>query len=238
MSQYDKAIILYKQSLTITKRILGEAHPEYAKILMKLANLYYEKGQYKNALPLTQQALSIIEKTLGREHPNYTYISNNLGLLYSSLGNPTAASVLLVETSILTLRYLRQIYSTLSEEEKMNFLKNNYSQFHFLSSLLFTQDARYTAAIKQVYANELVLKGMVLEDQQQVLRSIRKSGDSSFLSLFEKWRLNKAFLGKQLLLPIAKRVLYFDSLQKSLISLSNNFPAVLQSFLIKYSNRL
>jgi hypothetical protein len=55
---------------------------------------------------------------------------------------------------------------------------------------------------------------MVLEDQQAVLNSIRKSGDSTGLKLYEQWRLNKAFLGKQLLLPIAKRLSKMDSLQE------------------------
>jgi CHAT domain-containing protein len=58
------------------------------------------------------------------------------------------------------------------------------------------------------------LKGMVLEDQQGVVNSIRKSGDSISLQLYEQWRSNKSFLGRQLLLPIAKRLSNLDSLQE------------------------
>ncbi|MBA4140742.1 MAG: CHAT domain-containing protein, partial [Segetibacter sp.] len=58
-------------------------------------------------------------------------------------------------------------------------------------------------------------KGMVLEDQQQVLSSIRKSGDSTALSIYNQWRFNKTFLGKEYLLPKAQRIIYLDSLEEA-----------------------
>src|SRR5205823_3353994 len=87
--------------------------------------------------------------------------------------------------------------------------------FSYLPSLLFTQRRMQPAILQQAYTSELVLKGMVLEDQQQVLRSMRKTSDSAALQLYEQWRVNKTLLGRQLLLPVSRRVPYLDSLQEA-----------------------
>jgi hypothetical protein len=92
------------------------------------------------------------------------------------------------------------------------FSKINATQFDLLPSLIFTHSVKQPSLINQVYRNELALKGMVLEDQQGVLRSISKSGDNTVLQLYKQWRFKKAFLGKQLLLSRNKRLPYLDSL--------------------------
>ncbi|MBD0331780.1 MAG: CHAT domain-containing protein, partial [Chitinophagaceae bacterium] len=106
-------------------------------------------------------------------------------------------------------------YTILSEQEKIALQHRNASQFSYLPSLLFTQGIHQPSLLQQVYATELALKGMVLEDQKIVLNSIRKSKDNAALQLYERWYSNKVFLGKQLLLPIKQRVAYLDSLEEA-----------------------
>ena len=213
MGQYDKALPFYEQTLAITKKVLGEEHLNYATNLINLAILYHEMGQHEKVLPLFEQSLAIRKKVLGEEHPDYASSLNELGVLYFSLGNLTEASVLFIKASNITLRHLNQTYASLSEQEKMTFLKVNASQFDLLTSLLTTQGVKQPSLVKQAYNNELTLKGMVLEDQQTVLNSIRKNADSNALNLYQQWRFDKALVGKQLLLPIARRLRYLDSLQ-------------------------
>ena len=166
-------------------------------------------------MPLFKQALAIRKEALGEQHPDYAESLNNLGKLYNSMGNPAQASSLFSEASEATLRYLNRTYVTLSEQEKMNLLKLKTSQFDYLPSLLFIQRAMQSSVVKQVYTNELALKGMILEDQKEVLNSIRKSGDSAVLQLYEQWQFNKAFIGNQLLLPLSKRIRYLDNLEET-----------------------
>ena len=210
---YEKAMPLCRQTLLIRKKALGEEHPKYALALDNLAFLYYKTGRYGDALPLQQQALTIIKKVLGEEHPDYSNSLNNLALLYTSTGKLNHASALLMEASDHALKYLNKTYATLSEQEKMKFLKIRAAQFDFLPSFL-SAHGEQSYLVNQVYANELALKGMVLEDQQGVLNSIRKSGDSTGFHLYEQWRSNKTFLGRQLLLPVFKRISALDSLQE------------------------
>ncbi len=212
MGQYEKALSIFQQVLSIRKKILGEEHPDYALSLNNLALLYVYMARYKKALPLYKQALAINKKILGEEHPDYARYLNILGMLYSSLGNSKSAAVLFTDASERTLKYLSQTYSTLSEQEKMNFFNKESFQFYLLPSVLFTLSTKLSIFINQLYTNELALKGMVLEDEKEVLNSIRKSRDSTALQLYEQWYANKAFIGKQLLLPLSKRI-PLDSLQ-------------------------
>ncbi len=213
MGHYEKAMPLCLQTLLIRKKVLGEAHPEYALSLDNLAVLLYKTGRYAEALSLQQQALTIIKKVLGEEHPDYFHSLNNLALFYTSTDSFNQAPALLMEASDRALKYLNQTYATLSEQEKIKFLKIKAAEFDFLPSFLSIHSAQSYLA-NQVYTNELVLKGMVLEDQQGLLNSIRKSGDSTGFQLYKQWRSNKTFLGRQLLLPAFDRISTLDSLQE------------------------
>jgi CHAT domain-containing protein/Tfp pilus assembly protein PilF len=214
MGQYEKALPLALQDVAIMKKALGEEHPSYANDLNNLAVLYRKMGQYEKALPLFQQALAIRKKVLGEEHPDYAFSLNNLAMFYNIIGNLEDASPLLIQAANLTLKHLSRTYATLSEQEKMNFLNKNTSKFNYLPSLLI-KSANQSTLAQQVYANELALKGMVLNDQKTVLSSIKKSRDSAALRLYEQWKLSKALVGKQLLLPLSQRVSYLDSLQEA-----------------------
>ena len=45
MGAYDRAEPLYRQALEITKKALGEEHPDYATSLNNLAALYQRNGR-------------------------------------------------------------------------------------------------------------------------------------------------------------------------------------------------
>jgi CHAT domain-containing protein/tetratricopeptide (TPR) repeat protein len=213
MGEYNKALFVSGQALNIMNNEVIEKHPKYIVSLGSLAVLYYRLGLYKTALPLMQKHSNITKQISGKEHPDFAASLNYLGTLYTILGDETEAASLLIKAAAITLNHLSQTYSTLSEQEKLAILKKESIQFDFLPSLLWTREKNFPTLAKQVYVNELILKGMVLEDQQNVLRSIRKTGDSSILQLYDKWRINKLYLGNQQLSPIASRVPYFDSLQ-------------------------
>lgn len=214
MEQYDKALYLYQQALAIVKKTYGIEHLNYAIGLNNLALLYRSMGKYNDALPLFQQSLFIIKKALGNEHPSYANSITNLGILQALSGNITEAASDFAQASEIKLKNLSRSYGVLSEWEKMVYLYKETYQFDYLPSLLFAQKTEWPSAAKQVYEIEFVLKGMVLQDQQKVLSAIRKTEDSTALRLYEQWRFNKVFLGKQLLLPVAQRVPYVDSLEE------------------------
>ncbi|MEH2152698.1 tetratricopeptide repeat protein, partial [Nostoc sp.] len=103
---YDKAAPWWEQCLEITKKRLGEEHPDVAASLNNLASLYHNQGRYSEAEPLYIQALALTRKLLGEEHPNVALSLNNLASLYYSQGRYSEAEPLLYSQALALSRKL------------------------------------------------------------------------------------------------------------------------------------
>ncbi|WP_335073151.1 tetratricopeptide repeat protein [Nostoc sp.] len=82
---YNQALPWYEQCLEVTKKRLGEEHPDVATSLNNLALLYNSQGRYSEAEPLFIQALDILEPQLGANHPNTVTVCGNLADLRDRL---------------------------------------------------------------------------------------------------------------------------------------------------------
>jgi tetratricopeptide (TPR) repeat protein len=80
--RYEEAETLYKRSLKISEKALGEGHVEVATILNNLSALYQIQNRYEEAELLHKRSLEIKEKILGKEHPDVASSLNNLAELY------------------------------------------------------------------------------------------------------------------------------------------------------------
>jgi tetratricopeptide (TPR) repeat protein len=92
--KYKEAEPLYRRSLFIVEKQLGEDHPDVAVRLNNLAVLYQNQGKYNEAEPLYLRSLSIVEKQLGEEHPDVATSLNNLAFLYHNQGKYNEAESL------------------------------------------------------------------------------------------------------------------------------------------------
>jgi tetratricopeptide (TPR) repeat protein len=80
-----KALPWCEQCLEVTKKRLGEEHPDVAQSLNNLALLYNSQGRYSQAEPLLIQALYILEQRLGVNHPNTVSCRESLAYLRDRL---------------------------------------------------------------------------------------------------------------------------------------------------------
>src|SRR5437870_5060886 len=81
--QYKQAEPLYQRALAIDEKAFGPDHPDVARDLNNLAELYYNQGQYEQAEPLFKRALAIREKGLGSDHP--TQLKASITWLWSTI---------------------------------------------------------------------------------------------------------------------------------------------------------
>ena len=79
--KYDDAEPMYKESLAIRKKVLGEEHPSVATGLNNLAELLKDQGKDDEATPLYKESLAIRKKVFGDEHPKVATALNNLASL-------------------------------------------------------------------------------------------------------------------------------------------------------------
>lgn len=226
--EYQKALPLLEQALNIRKKKFGEESVDYAVSLNDMAAMFRDMGEWNKALSHFEQALLLRTKIFIPEHPDYTKNLNELGSLYMILGQYEKAEALLSRASALKLNHLLLTYTSLSEQAKIAYINKEALQFSYLPSVLLLQKEKKLSLIEQVFRNELALKGFVLQDQQRVLNSIRKSNDSAALRLYEKWRFNKILLGKQLLLPEKKPGI--DSLQNLVLRLEEQLSQYSAAF--------
>lgn len=77
---------LFKHSLLILEKALGQEHPDTAAIVSDLAGLYHEQGKYSDAEASFNRALYIYRKYLSPDHTNIAATLNNLSGLYYAMG--------------------------------------------------------------------------------------------------------------------------------------------------------
>jgi tetratricopeptide (TPR) repeat protein len=75
----------------IREKVLGRDHPDVARSLNKLADLYERQGRYADAEPPYQRAATIREAALAANHPDTTISLNNLASLYQTEGRTADA---------------------------------------------------------------------------------------------------------------------------------------------------
>ncbi|MBN3884741.1 MAG: tetratricopeptide repeat protein [Nostoc sp. JL34] len=96
---YDQASSWCKHCLEVTKKHLGEEHPDVATSLNNLAELYRSQGRYSKAEPLQLEALALRQRLLGEKHTDVAQSLDNLALLYKSQGRYSEAEPLCLQAS-------------------------------------------------------------------------------------------------------------------------------------------
>jgi CHAT domain-containing protein/tetratricopeptide (TPR) repeat protein len=82
---YAAAEKYYMRALALKEKHLGAEHPEYAAVLMNLANVYGSEGDYPKALDTQIQALHIFEKNPDDGPPILSMA--NIAKLYAAVGD-------------------------------------------------------------------------------------------------------------------------------------------------------
>ena len=93
--KYSEAIALGIKAMESRKQVLGERHPDYAKSLNNLAQVYEAKADYAKALPLCEKSCEIWKQAVGEAHSSYGHSLMSLGALYQAQGDYAKALPLL-----------------------------------------------------------------------------------------------------------------------------------------------
>lgn len=121
MNEFAKAELLLQRALQIDEEALGPNHPRTATDLNNLALVYRSMGDYAKAEPLFQRALQIDRKALGPDHPDTARDLNNLAVLNMDLEKPKEATLLAIQARLAEEKYLSNILSFTSEEQRLAF---------------------------------------------------------------------------------------------------------------------
>ena len=87
IGSFEKAEILYQQSLSQYGKEDRESLMVYAEINLCLAMMYVEKEDYTTALTQFAETRELVEKLYGYYHRKYVAVLNMMGLVYIKLGS-------------------------------------------------------------------------------------------------------------------------------------------------------
>ncbi len=219
MGNYEKAEVIHLQANEIFKFALGEKHPHYASSLNNLAVLYKNMGKYEKADLYFLQATAIRKNVLGENHPAYATTLSNHAELYEGMGNYKKAEDLLHVSNKIEIKNLLNVFSTLSEKEKVNYLSNNILLNNTSNSFIYNYRKASPTFYKDNYNLQLLLKGLSLADTKHSLEVVRNSKDTGVQNLFNQWQANKVILAKQYALPITNRMAGLKNLETSIENL-------------------
>ena len=106
--KYSDAVVIWRQLLALSEKLLGLKDPVISHSLNNLAWLLNAQGDYSAAEPLYRRALSIREKALGPEHPDVAKSLNNLAVFLLDLGRYSAAEPMLYRSLAIREKALGQ----------------------------------------------------------------------------------------------------------------------------------
>ncbi|KAL5392945.1 hypothetical protein DPSP01_000636 [Paraphaeosphaeria sporulosa] len=82
--RYKEAEELFVQVMEMSKRVLGEEHPDTLLSMGNLASTYRNQGRWKEAEELSVQVMETRKRVLGEEHPDMLLSMGNLASTYSN----------------------------------------------------------------------------------------------------------------------------------------------------------
>ncbi|KAL2036638.1 hypothetical protein N7G274_010664 [Stereocaulon virgatum] len=106
--RWKEAEELRVQVVEITKRVLGQEHPETLTSMSNLASTYRNQGRWKEAEQLEVQVAEIRKRVLGQEHPETLTSMSNLASTYRNQGRWKEAEQLEVQVAEISKRVLGQ----------------------------------------------------------------------------------------------------------------------------------
>ncbi len=160
LRRFYEAEELYKKSLALLEKNLGDMHPEVGKALNSIGNVYHEQEKYSEALPYYEKAKEIFVSAFGPEHPEVAIETNNLAFLYFKLGKFNDAYVLFKNA----IKLLQKIFGR--NHPNTAFTINNLG-------LLFLRQKKFREA-EILFKRALKIRTQVFGDEHQDLEDSYK----------------------------------------------------------------
>ena len=85
--EFAAAEKIYREVLVVQRKLLGEDHPDIAKVLNNLAAVLHDKGDTKEAERYARESLAMYRRVHGPEHPDVAQGLNNLARWLQESGN-------------------------------------------------------------------------------------------------------------------------------------------------------
>ena len=196
LGNYKKALELYNECLTIKEKIFGIENPGYLISLNNLSLNYYKLNDYKKSLELNLENIEISKKLFGSENPNYDKSLENISFNYLRLGKHTLSDSLFLLTSEFKRKNFNKNLNGLNENLKETLKEDVNKYFQMFSNYSIFRKESNPKLLANSFNYCLNLNGIIINQSSQLQEQVYVNQDSSFIHLYEDWKLNKLQLMK------------------------------------------
>ncbi|MEO5599292.1 MAG: CHAT domain-containing tetratricopeptide repeat protein [Cyclobacteriaceae bacterium] len=193
----QKAVPLFEKALAIFKKRLGKESPEYATTAYNLGVAIWKMGEPEAGFRYLKLSAKIRAKVLGKKHPKYAesvlkiaeyeWYKNEVDNAQRSFGEVFENFYYQID----------ETFPVLTEEEKSKFYYTNIKDsFDKFNSFAVTHHHENPSLKKDVYDYLINTKAAIMLATEKVKTSIRSSGDSSLIHLFDVWQSQKEQIAK------------------------------------------
>lgn len=182
-----------------------------------IVSIYVDMGQGEKALPYILDILEYYK----RDAVVYSSVNSNtiknLANLYVSLGEYDKSLPLYKEHNSIIQKKIKENFNFLTNQEKENFIKNTVaSDLKLFSNFNFLTNYKHEETIPLAINNILTAKGLLLNASKNVLEELDNLNNEDISSKVLKNKTKRAFIIKQLQLPISDRDISFKQEQEQL----------------------
>lgn len=196
LGNYKEAETMFNRALVLLERTLGKEHPKYANALKNAGQFQELQGKYQEAIEYYKSAREIHEEQFHSAHPSLGEDIVNLARIHSGEKQYDQAGEYLRD---MLRNYRRQIttyFPGMSEKEKAVFYNTLKTDYNIFYSFVIERYGEEPDLLSEMYDNRLFTKGLLINAQKKVMRSIKESGDSVLISLYEDWISTREYLAK------------------------------------------
>ncbi len=184
---------LYSECLLSIKNAIGENNLDYATTLNNRGELFIQTKEYKKAEKDLLESAALTKKLFGEFHYQYSVLLNNLAALYFEKGQIKKCEKNLIRANEIIINKVNESVNYMTEQESESFLNSTDYLFNTYYSFYFNERQRNPALVGFAYDNVLARKGLMLQAEKNLRKSVLQTNDSllikdylEFVALKEK----------------------------------------------------
>jgi len=193
---FFKAETCFLNSLEINKKNQSSS----ASLIMNLAKVYAGKGNYSGADSLYRIAKESLNSIPGTRYLNlHIQLNDQTGLLCRHQGKIREAAGFIKEAAALEMKFLRQYFPSLSEQEREAFFKLGSNNREKHKSFWAEEGLKIPELRGEFYNHQLFFKGLLLNTSARWKQRVKSSGDLKLIRRYDDWEVLQRKISKSLL---------------------------------------
>lgn len=204
MEKYDQAGPLVLKNVSLEQK-QNDKSIAYSTALNDLAYYYNYTGHKEEAENLYIRSAALTKAAVGENNRIYAATLNNLALFYQEQQQYDKSVPLLTQSITIELNYFLNLFSILSESEKLAYIDRNLYLQNINLAVLYRHPFVSETYCTDVFNTQLFMKSLLLTDSKNVLEAVRSSKDTAVQHLFSQWQNNKKILSKEYALTERER---------------------------------